>query len=97
MTSPLAIAAALSALSIVVLLVLAGVWVREYLSIGTPLVLGLVVFILVLLVENTVALSFYLVTMESLYVDDPFVRTLIAVLRSLQFVALLFLTYVSVR
>jgi len=73
MTSPLAIAAALSALSVVVLLVLAGVWIREYRAVRTPLVLGLVAFILVLLVENSVALYFYFATMESLYVDDQFV------------------------
>jgi hypothetical protein len=97
MTSALAIAAAMSALSLVLLGVLAAVWIREYRSVRTPLILGMVAFILVLLVENSVALYFYFVTMENLYVDDPFVKTLIAVLRTLQFVALLLFTYVSVR
>ena len=97
MTSALAIATALSALSAVPLIVLAGVWIREYRSVQTPLILGMVAFILVMLLENSVALYFYFATMESLYVDDPFVRNLIAVLRGLQFVALSIFTYVSVR
>lgn len=97
MTSALAIAAGMSALSAGLLLVLAGVWIREYLSVRTPLILGMVAFILVMLLENSVALYFYFVSMESLYVNDPTVKTLIAVLRSLQFTALLLFTYVSVR
>ena len=97
MTSALAVGAAMSALSAALLVVLAGVWIREYRSVRTPLILGMVAFVLVLLIENSVALYFYFVTMENLYVDDPSVRALIAVLRSLQFVALLFLTYVSLR
>jgi len=97
MTSALAIAAAMSALSAALLLVLAGVWIREYRSVRTPLMLGMVAFILVMLLENSVALYFYFVSMETLYVNDPSVKTLIAVLRSLQFTALLIFTYVSVR
>lgn len=93
----LEIAAALSVLSIVLLGVLAGVWIREYREVGSPLVLGLLMFILVLLVENSVALYFYFATMETLYVDDPAVRTLVAVMRALQLVALVFLAYVSLR
>jgi hypothetical protein len=93
----LAIAAALSVLSIALLGVLAGVWIREYREVRSPLVLGLVLFILVLLVENSVALYFYFATMETLYVDDPAVRTLVAIMRALQFIALVFLTYVSLR
>jgi hypothetical protein len=93
----LAIAAALSVLSITLLGVLAGVWIREYREVRSPLVLGLVLFILVLLVENSVALYFYFATMETLYVDDPAVRTLVAIMRALQFIALVFLTYVSLR
>jgi len=93
----LAIAAALSVLSIALLGVLAGVWIREYREVRSPLVLGLVLFILVLVVENSVALYFYFATMETLYVDDPAVRTLVAIMRALQFIALVFLTYVSLR
>lgn len=95
MTNPLTIAAALSALSLVVLSVLAYVWVQEYRSVGTPLVLGLTVFILMLMVENAVALGFYF-TMNTLYVDDPVVRQIIAVTRALQLVALLLFASVSV-
>ncbi|PSP37058.1 MAG: hypothetical protein BRD21_04170 [Halobacteriales archaeon SW_8_66_22] len=97
MVSALTIAAAMSALSAALLVVLAGVWIREYRSVRTPLILGMVAFILVMLLESSVALYFYVATMETLYVDDPFVRNLIAVLRSLQFVALLLFTSVSVR
>jgi hypothetical protein len=94
MSTALTIAAALSALSLIVLGVLAVVWIREYRTVGTSLVLGLTVFILVLLVENAVALGFY-VTMNTLYVDDPVVRQIIAVTRGLQLVALLLFAYVS--
>jgi len=96
MTTPLTIAAALSGLSLVVLSVLAVVWLREYRAAGTPLVLGLVAFILVLLAENAVALGFSL-TMNALYVDDPLVRQVIAVTRGLQLVALVSFAVVSLR
>jgi hypothetical protein len=96
MSTALTIAAALSALSLVVLGVLAYVWIQEYRSVRTPLVLGLTVFILVLMVENAVALAFYF-TMNTLYVDDPVVRQIIAVTRALQLVALLIFAYVSLE
>jgi hypothetical protein len=96
MSTALTIAAALSALSLVVLGVLAVVWIREYRAVGTSLVLGLTVFILVLIVENAVALGFYF-TMNTLYVDHPVVRQVVAVTRALQLIALLIFAYVSLE
>jgi hypothetical protein len=92
-----AIASALSALTVVLLAVLVVTWGRTYLDFRTPLVLGLVLFSLFLLVENSVALYFYFVAEEMYYVDDPAIGNLIAVLRGLQLLAVGAFTYVSLR
>lgn len=91
----LAIAAALSALTVVVLLVLSGIWLKSYRTFGTPLALGLLAFCLVLLAENLVALYFYFFSMEMLFVDDPTIGVLVVVMRALQLVAVSVFTYVS--
>jgi hypothetical protein len=91
----LALAAGLSVLTVVVLLVLASTWLRSYRQFQTPLALGLLAFCLVLLAENLVALYFYFFTMERLFVDDPAIGTLVVVMRALQFVAVAVFTYVS--
>jgi len=91
------IAAALSALTVVLLLVLSVNWGRIYLELRTPLALGLVLFCLVLLVENSAALYFYFLADARYYVDEPRIGNLIAVLRGLQLLAVGAFTYVTVR
>jgi hypothetical protein len=91
------IAAALSALTVVLLVVLSVSWGRTYLGLRTPLALGLVLFCLVLLVENSVALYFYFLADARYYVDEPLVGSLVAVLRGLQLLAVGAFTYVTVR
>lgn len=96
MSDTMTIASALSGVSIVMLLALTAVWLNNYRTFRTPLVLGLVAFGAVLLVENGVAL-YYFFTMRSLYVMDPGVQQVIAAMRAFQAVALVFLTYVTMK
>lgn len=91
----LAIAAGLSVLTVLLLVVLSGIWLRSYREFRTPLALGLLAFCLVLLAENLVALYFYFFTMERLFVNDPAIGGLVVVMRALQFVAVAAFTYVS--
>ena len=91
------VAATLSALTVVLLVVLSVDWGRTYLELRTPLALGLVVFSLVLLVENSAALYFYLLADARYYVDEPLIGNLVAVLRGLQLLAVGAFTYVTIR
>lgn len=89
-------ASVLSGVNIVFLAALTVVWVRNYRTFRTSLVLGLLAFAVVMLVENATAL-YFLFTMQSLYSGDPHVQQAVLVLRALQLVALAFLTYVTLR
>ena len=86
----------LSGVNVLFLLALTAVWLRNYRAFRTPLLLGLVAFGLVLLVENAVAI-YYFFSMHMLFTSDPTVQTVVAALRGLQFVALAFLTYVTMK
>ncbi|MFC7176319.1 hypothetical protein [Halosegnis marinus] len=92
----LLVATALSAANAVLLVVLLGVWYRNYRTFESRLTLGLVAFGLSLLVENAVAVYFFF-SAASLYGMGGGVGTVVAVMRALQFVALAFLTYVSLE
>lgn len=96
MGTSILLASALAGVNIVLLAALSIVWVRNYRTFRTPLVLGLLAFGLVMLVENATALYFFF-SMRMLYSGDPTVQTSVAVLRGLQFVALLFLTWVTMK
>jgi len=96
MVDPLNVATAVSALNIAILLALTAVWVRNYREFRTPLVLALVVFGLVLLAENGVAIYFFF-SMKMLYAADSTVQSAVAVLRGMQFVALAFLAWATLQ
>lgn len=96
MVDPLTVAAVVSGLNVVILAVLTGVWVRNYREFRTPLVLALVVFGLVLLAENGVALYFFF-SMKMLYAADTTVQSAVAVLRAMQLVALCFLAWATLQ
>lgn len=96
MSTTLTIATALSGLSILLLLVLTAVWVRNYRTFESTLTLGLIAFGAGLLLENALAIYFFFST-AMLYSGDQTVQTAILVLRSLQLLAIAFLTYVTVR
>lgn len=87
----------LTAVNAVLLLVLVGVWIRNYREFRSTMVLGLVGFGSVLLLENLVGLYFFFVSMTSLYSSDPVVGMVLLGMRGLQFVAVAFLTYVTVK
>lgn len=96
MSDTMVIASALSGVSILLLVALTAVWVRNYRTFRTTLILGLIAFGAVLLVENVVAL-YYFFSMRALYAMDPAVQQVVAITRALQTVALVFLTYVTVK
>lgn len=96
MGTDILIATALSAVSIVLLAALLVVWVRNYLTFGSSMTLGLVAFGAVLLVENLLAIYFFF-SMQMLYSGAPVVQRAVLVLRALQLVALAVLTYVTMQ
>ncbi|WP_136601104.1 hypothetical protein [Salinigranum halophilum] len=89
-------ASLLAAVNIIFLTALSAVWLRNYRTFRTPLVLGLVAFGGVMLVENALAVYFFF-TMQSFYSGDAHVQQAVLVLRGLQLIALGFLTYVTLR
>lgn len=89
-------AAGFAAVNLAFLGTLSAIWIQNYRTFRTPLVLGLLAFSVVLFVENAVALYAFL-TMSALYAMDPAAQQIVAGLRGLQFLALLFLTYATVR
>jgi len=92
----LTVATTLAALNALLLLALGAVWLKNYRTFGSNLTLGLLAFAAVMLLENLVAV-YYFFSMEMLYVGSAGAQQSVLVLRSLQFVALLFLTYVTMR
>ncbi|GAB3687203.1 hypothetical protein GCM10028857_20050 [Salinarchaeum chitinilyticum] len=96
MVDPLHVATFVSALNIAVLAALSAVWIRNYREFRTPLVLALVVFGLVLLAENGVAIYFFF-SMKMLYAADSTVQSAVAVLRAMQLVALAFLAWATLQ
>jgi hypothetical protein len=89
-------AVGLAGVNALILVVLSGVWVRNYRTFRSNLTLGLLAFGVVLLLENLVAIYFFF-GMGSLYADSPLVGEAVLVLRGLQFLALAFLGYVTLQ
>ncbi|MEF8776707.1 MAG: hypothetical protein V5A43_09440 [Haloarculaceae archaeon] len=96
MSTELTAAAALASINGVLLLGLGAIWVRNYRTFRTPMVLGLVAFAAVLLVQNLAALYFFF-SMDVLYAMNPGAHTFVVVLRGLETLALLILGYVTWR
>ncbi|ELZ98997.1 hypothetical protein C440_01535 [Haloferax mucosum ATCC BAA-1512] len=96
MTPTLTIATVLSGVSILLLLLLTAVWVRNYRTFESTLTLGLIAFGATLLLENALAMYFFFST-QMLYSGDPVVQQAILALRALQLVAIGFLTYVTLK
>jgi hypothetical protein len=92
----LTVATALAGLNALLLAALGVVWLRNYRTFRTNLILGLLAFAAVMLLENLVAV-YYFFSMQMLYAGDPGAQQAVVVLRALQFVALLFLTYVTMQ
>lgn len=92
----LTVATTLAGLNALLLTALGVVWLRNYRTFRSNLILGLLAFAVVLLLENLLAI-YYFFSMQMLYAGDPVAQQAVVVLRALQFVALLFLTYVTMQ
>lgn len=86
----------LAGVNAVLLLVLTAVWLRNYRQFRSGMVLGLVAFSAALLVENLVAVYFFF-SMHMLYASDPLVGIVVVAMRTLEFLAVGFLAYVTLR
>ena len=95
-TTEVTIATLLSGGNLLLLGMLTYVWLQNYRTFRTPLVLGLLLFSVVFMLENLVAVYFFFAE-EMLYGYDPIVHRTMVLLRSLQFVALLSLVYVTLK
>ncbi len=96
MEQTLVIASVFAGINVVLLAVLTAVWVRNYLTFRTSMTLGLIAFAVVMLLENATALYFFF-SMQMFYGESAAVQQSVAVLRTLQFVALVFLTWVTLK
>ena len=96
MSTEITVAAVLSGGNLVLLAALGSVWVQNYRRFKTPLVAGLLAFSLVLALENAVAIYFFF-SSGMFYASDAIVQQVVALLRGLQFVALAFLAYVTLK
>jgi len=94
MTFWMSSAVALAAVNLVLLSVLIAVWLGNYRTFRSPMLLGLLLFAGVLAVENTVAIGAYLST-EMIYAGGKTAMYTLVALRGLQFLALGFLTVVT--
>jgi len=91
-----ALTTGLAVVNLALLVVLLTVWIRNYRQFASSMVLGLIAFAVVLAVENVVTIYFAF-SMAMLYATTPTVRATVALLRTLEFVALCFLTWATLR
>lgn len=96
MLEPMHVAVAASAGNLLLLAVLAAVWIRNYLTFRNRQILALCLFATLLAGENLAAIGFHL-GMGMLYADMGSTILVAAVLRLLQFLALCFLVWATVR
>lgn len=96
MSTELTAAVVLSGGNLLLLAALTYVWAQNYRRFKTPLIAGLLAFSVVLAIENAVAIYFFF-SSGMFYAADPSVERVVIVLRGLQFVALAFLTYVTLK
>lgn len=96
MSTLLLVASAFSAVNAVLLATLTTVWVRNYWTFRSPMTAGLVAFSAVMFLENVVALYFFFST-NMLYGGSTLVQQAVMALRGLQFVAFVFLTWVTLK
>jgi hypothetical protein len=87
-------AVSLAAVNLALLLVLVTVWVRNYRTFRSQMLLGLILFASVLALENVIALGAFLST-EMVYAGGKQAMYALVAFRGLQFLALAFLTVVT--
>jgi hypothetical protein len=81
-----------AALNVVLLLGLVSIWVRNYREIRAPMTLGSLLFAVLLLAENGLALYYY--TLASISLSAPAVRAMMY-LQVLEAIGIAVLTYVT--
>jgi hypothetical protein len=81
----------------VLLVVLTAIWINNYRRFRSQMVLGLVGFSLVLLIENLIAIYFFVSSMRMLYATDPLVGQVVVGMRVLELIAISVLTYVTLK
>lgn len=89
-------ATVLSGVNVLLLTVVTVIWTRNYRTFGSKMTAGLAVFGVAMLLENIVAIYFFF-SSGMLYADSQGVQQSVAILRAIQTVALVFLTYVTVE
>jgi len=87
----------ISAINLVLLSVLTYIWASNYRKFGSPHILGLIIFAVALAAENVAAVYFHFQAMEMLYAAEPAAQWAAIVLRSLQLVALVALTWTTTK
>lgn len=96
METEIMVATALSGGSLILLGLLTYVWAQNYRQFRSPLVLGLLAFSVVLAIENAVAIYFFF-TPGMFYAGNLPAQQSAVILRGLQFIALCFLSYVTIK
>lgn len=94
MTFWMSSAVGLAAVNLALLSVLIVVWLDNYRTFRSPMLLGLLLFAGVLAVENVLAIGAYLST-EMIYAGGKTAMYTLVGLRGLQFIAIAFLTVVT--
>jgi len=94
----LSVAGAATAINVVVLLVLVGIWVRNYRELGSKHALGLSIFGLLLLAENALAFFYYVIdpqVAQLLQSAAPVAGRAMFSVQILELLGLLFLAWVT--
>jgi len=94
MNTWITVATAFAGLNVLLLAVLGTIWIRNYRTFKSPLILGLIAFAVVMAIQNVASIYFFF-SMGMLYAGSTQAQLFVAGLRSLEFLALLFLTYVT--
>jgi len=94
MNTWITVATAFAGLNVLLLAVLGTIWIRNYRTFKSPLILGLIAFAVVMAIQNVASIYFFF-SMGMLYAGSIRAQLFVAGLRSLEFLALLFLTYVT--
>ena len=89
-------AVAMSILNLALLSVLTYIWISNYREFRSPHILGLVIFAVALSAENIAAIYFYF-SMDMLYATSPTAQRVVVLLRGLQLVALVALTWTTMK
>jgi hypothetical protein len=89
-------AVAMSVLNLALLSVLTYIWISNYREFRSPHILGLVIFAVALSAENIAAIYFYF-SMDMLYATSPTAQRVVVLLRGLQLVALVALTWTTMK